>query len=59
MQIHVVKPGDTLWGISQRYGSDINSMISLNEIGNPNVLVVGQALVIPDEIGRASCRERV
>ena len=50
MQIHVVKPGDTLWGISQRYGSDINSMISLNEIGNPNVLVVGQALVIPDVI---------
>ena len=48
MQIHVVKAGDTLWGISQRYGSDINRIISINEIGNPNILVIGQALVIPN-----------
>lgn len=48
MQIHVVKPGETLWRISQGYRTDINQIILLNELDDPNVLVVGQSLVIPE-----------
>ncbi|MGM7683426.1 LysM peptidoglycan-binding domain-containing protein [Cytobacillus sp. Hm23] len=47
MQIHVVQSGDALWSIAQRYGADINQIIKANGMKDPNVLVVGQALVIP------------
>ncbi|WP_141433199.1 LysM peptidoglycan-binding domain-containing protein [Bacillus sp. 03113] len=47
MQIHVVQRGENLWVISQRYGINMNQISAANELDNPNVLVVGQALVIP------------
>ncbi|WP_210367003.1 LysM peptidoglycan-binding domain-containing protein [Bacillus sp. REN3] len=47
MQIHTVRQGDTLWGISEAYGSEVNQIVSLNELDDPNRLVVGQSLVIP------------
>ena len=48
MRIHVVKSGDTLWAISQGYQTTMNQIILANELDNPNVLVVGQSLVIPE-----------
>jgi spore germination protein len=48
MSIHVVQPGETLWRISQRYNTDINQIILVNELDNPNDLVVGESLVIPE-----------
>lgn len=48
MLIHVVQPGETLWRISQRYNTDINQIILVNELDNPSVLVVGESLVIPE-----------
>lgn len=47
MQIHVVQPGDSLWAIAQRYGANMNQITTANGLDNPNVLVIGQALVIP------------
>ncbi|TFB22787.1 LysM peptidoglycan-binding domain-containing protein [Filobacillus milosensis] len=48
MNIHVVRSGDTLWRIAQRYGAGINQIALVNGLEDQNVLVVGQALVIPD-----------
>lgn len=48
MIIHVVTRGESLWSIAQRYQSDINQIILVNQMNNPNVLVIGQALVIPE-----------
>lgn len=48
MYIHVVGVGDTLWRISQRFGVDVNQIVAANQLTNPNQLVVGQALVIPE-----------
>ncbi|NKE06634.1 MULTISPECIES: LysM peptidoglycan-binding domain-containing protein [Mesobacillus] len=48
MKIHVVRPGDTLWRLAQGYQTTINQIILVNELDNPNVLVVGQSLVIPE-----------
>ncbi|RYG74204.1 LysM peptidoglycan-binding domain-containing protein [Lentibacillus lipolyticus] len=48
MHIHVVQSGDTLWEIAQNYGTTINQIILPNELDNPDVLVVGQSLVIPE-----------
>ncbi|OEH86413.1 spore gernimation protein [Desulfuribacillus stibiiarsenatis] len=47
MQIHVVQRGQSLFGIAQAYNTTAAAIASANEIPNPNVLVVGQALVIP------------
>ena len=47
MQIHVVRPGDSLYRIAQNYGVSPNVLIQSNEIQNPNNLVVGQTIVIP------------
>jgi spore germination protein len=47
MRIHVVQSGDNLWLLSQRYGVGINQIASVNELPDPNQLVVGLALVIP------------
>ncbi|WP_174615553.1 LysM peptidoglycan-binding domain-containing protein [Virgibacillus ihumii] len=48
MEIYVVKSGDTLWLIAQRFGVDINQVSLANDLDNPNQLVVGQSLVIPE-----------
>ncbi|MFZ0369517.1 MAG: LysM peptidoglycan-binding domain-containing protein [Halobacillus sp.] len=50
MQIHVVEQGDSLWRISQKYGSDMNQIVLLNQLNNPDTLVIGQSLVIPDPV---------
>lgn len=47
LQIHVVKPGETLWRISQIYGVSMDQLIQSNKILNPSQLVVGQTIVIP------------
>ncbi|MBU8907941.1 glycosyl hydrolase family 18 protein [Desertibacillus haloalkaliphilus] len=47
MQIHVVSPGESLWGISQAYQIPYQQIIEANQLPNPEQLVVGQAIVIP------------
>ena len=47
MQIHVVSPGESVWGIAQAYGTTPEEIIRANELTNAEQLVVGQALVIP------------
>jgi spore germination protein len=49
MLIHVVSSGETLWQISNRYGVPITEVILINQLPNPDRLVIGQALVIPTE----------
>jgi spore germination protein len=47
LQIHVVRPGDNIYRIAQRYSVAPNELIRSNQVPNPNNLVVGQTLVIP------------
>ena len=46
MDIHVVKPGDTLYLISQQYGVPMSQLLNDNQLPDPSRLVVGQTLVI-------------
>ncbi|HET7729517.1 MAG TPA: peptidoglycan DD-metalloendopeptidase family protein [Usitatibacter sp.] len=43
---HVVKRGETLVGIALQYGLDYRELAAWNNITNPNVLSVGQVLVV-------------
>jgi LysM repeat protein len=45
--VHVVAPGETLSGISLRYGTTIGAIARANGIANPSYLQVGQRLSIP------------
>ncbi|MFV8829084.1 LysM peptidoglycan-binding domain-containing protein [Alkalihalobacterium sp. APHAB7] len=47
MQIHVVSPGQTLFGIAQAYNTTANAIAQANQLPNPDQLVTGQALIIP------------
>lgn len=47
MQIHVVQPGQSLYGIAEAYGVPMDTIIEANQLTAPSMLVVGQALVIP------------
>jgi LysM repeat protein len=44
---YVVQPGDTLARIAARFGVSVSAIISANGITNPNLILVGQRLVIP------------
>ena len=46
-ETYVVRPNDSLGVIAQRYGVALNSLIEANELTNPNLLEVGQVLIIP------------
>lgn len=44
--LYVVKPGDTLWSISRRFGVSISKIVMLNRIQNPNLIYPGNVLRI-------------
>ncbi len=44
---HVVKPGETLVSISQKYGVNLQALQIANHLANPNLIYVGQRLRIP------------
>ncbi|MDZ7835156.1 MAG: LysM peptidoglycan-binding domain-containing protein [Alkalibacterium sp.] len=53
--VYVVKSGDTLGKIAQRYGTTVSTLASLNQIANVNRLTVGQVLAI-NEAGREEAK---
>lgn len=44
---YVVAEGDSLYAIALRFGVDLNALIELNGLSNPNDISVGQELRIP------------
>ncbi len=46
MSIYIVKPGDTINSIARRNGVTVERLVNDNGIFDPDMLVVGQALVI-------------
>ena len=45
-EYYIVKYGDTLWAISRRFNTTVDKLVSLNNIANRNLIVVGQKLRI-------------
>ena len=41
---YIVKRGDTLWGISRRYGVTVRYLANKNGIRNPNLIYPGQVI---------------
>ena len=49
-QTYTVKQGDTLYGISNQFGVNVNDLAELNNIRGSN-LQIGQVLKIPNKSG--------
>lgn len=49
MIIYVVKQGDTLYSIANLYGLSYNELQGINQLPNPESLVIGQTIVIPED----------
>lgn len=47
MILYVVRSGDTLTSIARRYSTSVDQLAFDNQLQNPELLSVGQALVIP------------
>ena len=44
-----VQSGDTVWGFAQQYATTVDSISTANQLADPNVIYVGQQLVIKDD----------
>lgn len=45
--VYVIKKGDCLSVIAQRYGTTVATLCQLNNISNPNLIYTGNKLLIP------------
>lgn len=57
---YTIKPGDTLYKLSERYDISVDELIKINDISDPNKLKVGQVLIIrlSDNIGSVRSRPK-
>lgn len=46
MDIHVVRPGDTVYSVALQYGVSMSQLLNDNQLPDPSRLVVGQTLVV-------------
>jgi len=45
--VHIIQPGDTLLGIALQYGVTLDELFQVNGVLKPELLQIGQAVVIP------------
>lgn len=51
---YVVQPGETLWGLSKRYGVTVDDLLNANKANWTGVLRSGQTLLIPSKDSSAT-----
>ena len=54
-----IKPGDTLWGLAQRYGTSVSWLQKVNHIKNPNRIFAGNPIYVNDRKHKAKSKVRV
>ena len=56
MELYTVKRGDTVYQIARRFSVSADSIVFANQLQDPDVLAVGQALIIPNRETRHTVR---
>lgn len=47
-RVHIVQKGDTMSAIAKKYNTTVKELTVLNKIKNPNIIVIGQTIKIPN-----------
>lgn len=45
--IHLVKKGESVWSIADKYGVRVNELLKLNSLNSQNTLLVNQRVIVP------------
>ncbi|WP_324609489.1 LysM peptidoglycan-binding domain-containing protein [Salisediminibacterium beveridgei] len=51
---YTVKAGDTLYSIARRHNTTVSTLTSLNKLSNPNLLKIGQVLIIAPSVSKTT-----
>ncbi len=51
---YVVRPGDSVSQLAARWGTSVEAIARANNLANPNLILVGQRLIVPSVDGGAS-----
>lgn len=54
-----IKKGDTLWGLSKRYGKSVSWLQRVNKIKNPNRIIAGDLIYVNDKKHKQKSKLRV
>ncbi|MFZ5815942.1 MAG: PQQ-binding-like beta-propeller repeat protein [Bacillota bacterium] len=46
--VHLVRPGETLFGLAEKFGTPVQEILKANQIAHPEFILPGQQLVIPE-----------
>lgn len=46
-QIYTIQAGDSLSAVADRFGTTLDAIVKANELSDPNVVYIGQRLIIP------------
>lgn len=46
--LYIVRPGDTLFRLARRFGTTVEAILEANTICNPDLIFVGEPLIIPE-----------
>lgn len=52
--VHIVQPGETLAAIARQHNTDTATLMQLNKLNDPNLVMVGQRLLLPGSINQPS-----
>jgi predicted chitinase len=58
MAVHNIARGDTLSALAQRYGTSVDALAKANNISNPDLIIAGKELTIPDGFDRPAAGGR-
>jgi predicted chitinase len=56
MAVHTIRRGDTLSALAQKYGTSVSALAKTNNIKNPDLIITGRKLTIPDGFDRPGQR---
>jgi LysM repeat protein len=49
---YTIALGDTLWAIATRHGLTLAELVEANNLANPNLIIAGDTIIIPDRAGQ-------
>jgi LysM repeat protein len=50
-RVHIVQYGDTLYSIARQYGTNVSTLMALNNLSSPNLIYVGQQIILGGDVG--------